>query len=60
MRRAISEQKNQNDISTKSAAALANEIASLKKGGNAIENRARNDLGMVKKDEVFYQIVTKK
>ncbi len=37
--------------------ALVSEIDSLKKGGEAIENRARNDLGMVKKGEVFYQVV---
>lgn len=36
---------------------LVKEINSLKKGGEAIENRARNDLGMVKKGEVFYQVV---
>jgi Septum formation initiator len=36
---------------------LAGEINVLKKGGTAIENRARSDLGMVKKGEVFYQVV---
>jgi cell division protein FtsB len=36
---------------------LASEIDSLKKGGAAIETRARSDLGMVKKGEVFYQVV---
>jgi len=40
--------------------ALAAEIQNLKRGKNAIEERARNDLGLVKGDEVFYQIVTKK
>jgi len=38
-------------------AALAAEVADLKQGQAAIEERARNDLGMVKKGESFYQIV---
>ena len=33
---------------------------SLKKGGQAVEERARNDLGMVKDDEVYYRIIEKK
>lgn len=37
--------------------ALLSEINSLKKGGEAIENHARNDLGMIKKGEVFYQVL---
>ena len=36
---------------------LEKEIDSLRQGGEAIENRARNDLGMVKKGEVYYQVV---
>ena len=32
-------------------------IAELKKGHQAVEARARNDLGMVKKGEVLYQVV---
>ncbi|MEI8054531.1 MAG: septum formation initiator family protein [bacterium] len=46
-----------NDEITKHNVFLANEITALKKGGAAIENRARNDLGMVKKGEIFYQVV---
>jgi cell division protein FtsB len=33
------------------------EVENLKQGDDAIEERARNDLALVKADEVFYQIV---
>lgn len=36
------------------------EVDSLKKDYIAIEERARNDLGMIKEGEVFYQIQTNK
>ncbi|MFW0089517.1 MAG: cell division protein FtsB [Coxiella endosymbiont of Haemaphysalis qinghaiensis] len=37
-------------------AVLMADIFDLKHGNQAIEERARNDLGMIKKGEVFYQI----
>lgn len=36
---------------------LSAEVEELKRGEDAIEERARTDLGMVKEDEVFYQYV---
>ena len=37
--------------------ALDAEVRDLKQGLEALEERARLDLGMIKKDEVFYQVV---
>jgi len=38
--------------------ALDAEVRDLKQGYDAIEERARLELGMIKRDEVFYQVVT--
>lgn len=38
-------------------AILAADVTDLKKGDEAVEERARMDLGMLKKNEVFYQII---
>jgi cell division protein FtsB len=38
--------------------ALAAEVADLKQGLEAIEERARYELGMVKQDEVFFQFTS--
>ena len=36
---------------------LAAEVSDLKEGAEAVEERARSELGMVKNDEVFYQVI---
>ena len=38
---------------------LAAEVHDLKEGLEAVEERARSDLGMIGKDETFYQIVNR-
>ena len=39
-------------------AILAADVKDLKQGNEAVEERARNELGMVKKGEIFYQVVS--
>lgn len=36
---------------------LAAEVEDLKQGSDAIEGRAREDLGLIKPGEIFYQVV---
>lgn len=57
LKHAISEVQAKNDVVAKHNDYLATEIKALKKGGAEIENRARSDLGMIKKGEIFYQVV---
>ena len=38
-------------------AMLENEVLDLKNGLDAIEERARTDLGMIREDETFYMVV---
>ena len=40
--------------------ALDAEVTDLKKGLDAIEERARSDLGMIGQDEVYYQVIDRK
>ena len=37
--------------------ALDADVRDLKEGSEAVEERARQELGMIRKDEVFYQVV---
>ena len=37
--------------------ALDAEVVDLKKGIEAIEERARSEMGMIKKDEIYYQVI---
>jgi len=39
---------------------LRAEVRDLKQGQSAIEERARSELGMIKHDEVFYQVMQRK
>jgi cell division protein FtsB len=50
-------QREQNETLRARNAALDAEVRDLKQGYEAIEERARSELGMIKQDEVFFQVV---
>ncbi|MCL2309590.1 MAG: cell division protein FtsB [Proteobacteria bacterium] len=51
----IDQQRTANALLKARNDALAAEVADLKSGLEAVEERARAELGMVKKDELFFQ-----
>ena len=53
----VEQQRRQNEGLVQRNAALAAEVADLKSGEAAIEERARNELGMIKPGETFYRVV---
>lgn len=53
----ISTQQQANDQLKQRSDAIRADITDLKSGNKAIEERARTELGMVKKGETFYQVV---
>ena len=55
--RQISEQQERNNVLKARNETLDAEVRDLKSGRAAIEERARTELGMIKKDEVFYQVL---
>ncbi len=55
--RAIAVQKADNMQLHERNQVLAAEVADLKQGVDAIEERARRELGMIKKGETFYQVL---
>lgn len=57
LKQQISAQQAENQKLRDSNQMLLAEVQDLKGGKQAVEERARNDLGMIKKDETFYQIV---
>jgi cell division protein FtsB len=55
--RQIEQQRASNDKLKARNDSLDAEVRDLKQGYAAIEERARSELGMVKQDEVFYQVM---
>ena len=55
--RQLAEQVEKNRRLSQRNAGLAAEVRDLKQGFDAVEERARFELGLVKRDEVFFQIV---
>lgn len=57
LNRQIAEQQEKNNGLKARNDTLDAEVLDLKSGRAAIEERARSELGMVKQDEVFYQVL---
>jgi cell division protein FtsB len=55
--RELQAQRASNEKLRQRNAALDAEVRDLKNGYEAIEERARNELGMTKPDEVFYEVL---
>ena len=55
--RSVAQQRDANARLKARNDALDAEVRDLKQGFGAIEERARLELGMIKKDEIFYQVV---
>jgi cell division protein FtsB len=53
----ITKQKDVNQTLRARNASLDAEVGDLKQGYGAIEERARSELGMVKRDEIFFQVL---
>lgn len=60
LNRTVETQKVENSKLKERNEALEAEVRDLKKGLEAIEERARTDLGMIKKDETFFQVIEEK
>lgn len=54
----LAKQKQENRALQNRNMSLAAEVEDLKKGLDAVEEYARDELGMIKNNEVFYQIIT--
>ena len=55
--RAVELQAEENRSLDERNQALMAEVEDLKEGQDAIEERARTDLGMIREDESFYQVI---
>jgi cell division protein FtsB len=57
LRAHVAEQKAENDKLKARNDALSADVQDLKEGRDAIESRARSELGLIKPGETFYQVV---
>jgi len=57
MERQIAVQKETNSKLHSRNAALEADVRDLKQGLEAVEERARSELGMIRKDEIFFQVI---
>lgn len=57
LRESVQDQQDENLDLEQRNAALEAEVRDLRQGHDAVEERARSDLGMVREDETFYRII---
>jgi cell division protein FtsB len=57
LRQAVAAQRAENEQLAERNRQLAAEVRDLKTGMDALEERARSDLGMIARNETFYQVV---
>ena len=57
LKHAVAAQQEQNAALGERNQQLAAEVRDLKTGMDALEERARSDLGMISRNETFYQVV---
>ena len=57
LEKSVAEQKAKNEELKARNDALAAEVENLKTGDEAVEERARSELGLIKPGETFYQVV---
>ncbi|MGF1642751.1 MAG: cell division protein FtsB [Thiotrichales bacterium] len=57
LRQSVAEQQRENDRLEARNQALEAEVQDLTRGLSAIEERARSELGMIKKGETFFQVI---
>ena len=60
LRQTLKEQESKNNQVKQHNAVLEAEVENLKTGLDAIEERARSELGMIKEDETFIHIIENK
>lgn len=53
----VTDQREANERAQARNDALAAEVEDLKEGRDALEERARSQLGMIREDETFYQVI---
>lgn len=58
LEREINLQQAENDRLHERNQVLAIEVENLKNGLDSVEERARNDIGMIKQDETFFMVLT--
>jgi cell division protein FtsB len=57
LKRAVATQRSDNEQLAERNRQLSAEVRDLKTGMDALEERARSDLGMIARNETFYQVV---